>query len=391
MLFGNNGFTYANVVPWLPTIKNELELSNTALGAAVAAMPLGALVLGMLAGPLINRFGSGRTAVGAGLIIAWVLPVVALAPNWPVLAAALFTIGYLDAWTDSAMNAHGLRVQRRYRRTIINTFHAVWSISGVAGGLVGATMAGLGVPMFAHMLAAAVLLTALALIAVRLLLPGDEHSERSAPTISAGPAQPSVRLSWRTTGALVALGTLLMLAAAMEDAAASWGAVYMREELAATAFLAGLPFVAASAMMTLGRLTGDRLTDRFGAVNVTRTGSLLAALGLGMALALPTPATTIIGFGLVGFGIATLFPLALAAAGELPGISSGNGVTIVGWLARAGFLCVPPLIGFISDSSSLRVGLLLIPLAGLVAALLSSSLRPRSAAPSPASPQQPGG
>ncbi|WP_046469594.1 MFS transporter [Allosalinactinospora lopnorensis] len=375
-LFLVNGFGYTNVVPWIPWIKNQLELSNTALGTAIAAMPFGALLTGMLAGPLISRLGSGRTAVASGLLLAWVLPLLALAPGWGALAAALFAIGCADAWMDAAMNSHGLRVQRRYGRTIINTFHAVWSIAAVGGGLLGAGMAGAGVPLLAHLTAVAVISAGVTLVAARHLLPGPEHAERddgTAPPDSGRPPRPPLR------GLLLplALGVLLMMAGGIEDSAASWGAVYMRYELGAAAFVAGLPFVACQAMMTVGRLTGDRLTDRFGAVTVARSGALLTAVGLGTALLLPGPATAIAGFGLLGLGVATLFPLTLAAAGNVPGVRSGDGVTLVAWLGRLGFLGFPPLVGVVADTTSLGTGLWVVPAGGLVAVVLAGALRPR--------------
>ncbi|MFC3997824.1 MFS transporter [Nocardiopsis sediminis] len=377
LLFFQNGFTYSNVVPWLPAIKSQLDLSNAALGTAIAAMPLGAILLGMLAGPFIARIGSGRVAVIAGVLGACLLPLVAVAPEWWALAAVLFGIGSTDAWMDAAMNAHGLRVQRRYGRTIINTFHAVWSIAAVAGGLTGASLAGLGVPVTVHFSMVAVVLAVLAVVAWRLLLPGPEHAERAD---GHAPAPGEVlRLPWRAIGLMAALGVLLMMAGAAEDSAASWGAVYMRDELAAPLFLAGLPFVACQSLMTLGRLTGDRLTDRFGAVAVARSGALLAAAGLSAALLFPAPWTAIAGFGLVGLGVATLFPLALAAAGEIPGVRSGDGVTAVAWLARVGFLAFPPLVGTIADATSLGVGLWVIPAGAVIAALLAPALRPAPA------------
>ncbi|MFC7329645.1 MFS transporter [Marinactinospora rubrisoli] len=378
-LFFVNGFTYANLVPWFPTIKDRLDLSNAALGSAIAVMPLGALLLGMLAGPLIARLGSGRCAVITSAMACWTLPLIALAPNWAALAAGLFCLGALDAWTDSAMNAHGLRVQRRYGRTIINTFHALWSLSAVSGGLIGAAMAGFGVPIVLHLTGVSVLLTVTALTAARFLLAGPDHSERSDGTEHTNRRDLALALRG-AAGVLLALGVLLMLAGAIEDSAASWGAVFARDELQTSAFLAGLPFVACQALMTVGRLTGDRLTDRFGAVAVSRVGALVAAGGMGLALLVPAPATAVLGFGLAGFGVATLFPLGLAAAGNIPGVRSGDGVTIVAWLARAGFLCFPPLVGVIADAGSLRIGLALIPAAALVVAVLVAALRPRPAA-----------
>ncbi len=374
-LFYVNGFCYTNVVPWLPTIKNDLALSNTALGTAIAALPLGALITGMLAGPLIAWLGSGRVAVGSGLLLAMALPLVALAPGWWSLAAALFFLGCADAWMDAAINAHGLRVQHRYRRTIINTFHAVWSVAAVGGGLLGSGMAELGVPILAHFSAVAVLLVALTLGAARGLLPGPESAERTDGTPAAGRV---VRPPLRAVLMLLALSVLLMMAGGIEDSAASWGAVYTRHDLGAGAFVGGLPFVACQAMMTIGRLTGDPLTDRFGAVAVARSGALLTAVGLGAALVFPATQTAIVGFGLLGLGVATLFPLTLSAAGNVPGIRSGDGITIVSWLGRLGFLGFPPLVGMIADTTSLGVGLWVIPAGGVIAAALAVALRPQT-------------
>ncbi|NYH50527.1 MULTISPECIES: MFS transporter [Nocardiopsis] len=374
-LFFVNGFTYTNAVPWLPVIKSQLELSNAELGLAIAAMPTGAILTGMLAGPMIHWFGSGRTAVGTSLVSLGALPFIALAQSWWMLAAALFVLGSADAWTDSAQNSHGLRVQRRYKRTIINTFHAVWSLAAVTGGLLGAAMAGAGVPILWHLGGVAVLLVGVNLVVSRMLLPGPDSSEREDGTD--GESGRRLRVPGRAVLLLLVLGVLLMFAGGIEDSAASWGAVYMTSELEAPLFLAAMPFVACQAMMTLGRLVGDRVTDRFGAVAVGRACGLLAGGGIAFALLLPHPVTTVIGFGVMGLGVSTLFPLTLSAAGNVPGVRTGDGITVVGWLGRAGFLAFPPMVGFLADSFSLGGALWVIAGAGVGAFLLAFALRPR--------------
>ncbi|WP_017596102.1 MFS transporter [Nocardiopsis potens] len=388
VLFAVNGFAYTNVVPWLPALKSGLGLSNTELGAAIAALPFGALLTGMLAGPLIARWGSGRASVAAGVLVALVLPLVAFAPGWWALALALFAIGCGDAWMDAAMNTHGLRVQQRYGRTIINTFHAVWSVAAVCGGLAGSAAAGTGLPLPVHLAAASLVLLAALAWAGRNLLPeegGGAEPEAPGEAPEGRPAGAAGRLR-SAAGALrgaapllLALSLLLMAAGAIEDSAASWGAVYMRTELGAAAFLAGMPFVACQAMMTVGRLTGDRLTDRFGAAAVVRAGALVSAAGVAVAVLVPSQAAGIAGFGLLGLGVATLFPLTLAAAGAVPGVRSGDGVAVVGWLGRVGFLAFPPMIGAIADAASLGAALWTVAAAGLLAAALAGAVRPRPA------------
>jgi fucose permease len=379
-LFFVNGFTYTNVVPWLPTIKRSLDLSNSELGLAIAAMPFGAITTGMGVGLFIRRFGSGRTAVGSTAVALAALPFVALASHWWALAAALFAIGCGDSWADAAQNSHGLRVQRHYGRTIINSFHAVWSIAALSGGFFGAAMAGIGVPMEIHLLVVSVLCLGVVSCAYRWLLRGDDHdSGRTAGASHGGGLRRRgrLRVPRAVVGAVATLSVLLMLAGAIEDSAASWGAVYMSGELAAGPFVAGLPFVACQAMMTVGRLFGDRTTDRFGAVSVGRVGALVAGSGMALALLQANTVTAIAGFGLMGIGIATLFPLTLAAAGHVPGLRTGDGVTIVSWVGRLGFLVFPPLVGAVADATTLRTALWLVPVAALGAVALSGALRDR--------------
>jgi MFS family permease len=98
---------------------------------------------------------------------------------------------------------------------------------------------------------------------------------------------------------------------------------------------------------------------------------------MGLALAFPSIPGTVIGFGAAGFGIATLVPSAMHAADELPGFRAGTGLTLLSWMMRLGFLLAPPVVGLIADASSLRVALLVVPLAGLTVVVLSRVLSPR--------------
>ncbi len=374
-----NAVLYANVVPRLPEIKAELGLSNSSLGAAVAAMPLGALVAGLSAAALMRRFGSARVATSGLVILALAVFGVAIAPNWPALAAAFLVAGALDAIVDVSQNAHGLRVQRQYQRSILNAFHGIWSIGAVAGGLIGSVMAGLDVPLALHLGVIAVLFSIVAQLAYRAMLPGTDDSDRAEEAAAEAhrPAPTGSSARRAAVPALTALGVLAACGAFVEDAGASWSALYLRTELGAAAALAGLGFVALQVAMTVGRLTGDRVVDRFGQRRVVEVGGVLIAAGMGLALAWPSILTTLIGFSLAGLGVATLIPAVYHAADELPGLASGSGLTVINWLLRIGFLVCPLVIGVLADATSLRVALLTVVAAGLGALLLGRFLKGR--------------
>ena len=144
------------------------------------------------------------------------------------------------------------------------------------------------------------------------------------------------------------------------------------------AAVAPMGYVALVTFMFLGRLVGDRLVDRFGERAVTRVGGLITALGMGLALLLESVPLTIAGFAVAGLGVATVVPAAMRAADELPGLRAGTGLTVLSWLMRAGLLGAPLLVGVIADATSLRLGLLTVPVAGMALVALAGTLAERA-------------
>ncbi|MEV5261000.1 MFS transporter [Streptomyces anulatus] len=375
VLFFTNGALFANLLPRYPQIKEDLAIGNGAYGLAVAAFPAGAIAAGLAAGVLIRRVGSAQVAVVGTLLTAMGILAAGLAPSPALFAGALFLAGAMDALTDVAQNAHGLRVQRLYGRSILNSFHAIWSIGAVTGGLMAAGAMSLGLSLGAHLMVSAIVLVLAAATAWRFCLPGPDNEPEET-----GPEQRS------TVGAVGAsrvgfvLAALVLIATAgtlVEDAGNSWAALYLTDSLHTSAALAAWGFIALVGAQFIGRIIGDRLVDRFGQRAVARTGGLITAAGMGLALAVPTLPGTILGFALAGFGVATLVPAAMHEADALPGLKPGSGLTIVSWLMRLGFLLSPPVVGYVADATSLRTGLLVIPCAGLLVVVLARVLRGR--------------
>ncbi|MGW4837394.1 MFS transporter [Streptomyces globisporus] len=380
VLFFTNGALFANLLPRYPQIKEDLAIGNGAYGLAVAAFPAGAITAGLAAGVLVRRMGSARVAVlgtlltGAGILAA------GLAPSTALFATALFLAGAMDALTDVAQNAHGLRVQRLYGRSILNSFHAIWSIGAVTGGLMAAGAMALDLPLGVHLAVAAVVLVAAAGGALRFCLPGPDNEPEGTGPEETGPERRGTEGARGTSRVGFVLAALVLIATAgtlVEDAGNSWAALYLSDALHASAALAASGFIALVGAQFIGRVIGDRLVDRFGQRAVARAGGLITAVGMGLALAVPTLPGTVLGFALAGFGVATLVPAAMHEADALPGLKPGSGLTIVSWLMRLGFLLSPPIVGQVADAAGLRTGLLVIPAAGVLVVLLAGVLRAR--------------
>ncbi|EPX60464.1 putative transport protein [Cystobacter fuscus DSM 2262] len=390
-LFLTNGAIFANLLPRYPQLKADLGLSNAEYGLAVAAFPCGALMAGLAAGALIRRFRSSRVAVAGTLLTSAGVLLAGSAPSWGVLAGALFFGGCMDAITDVAQNSHGLRVQRLHGRSILNSFHAIWSIGAVTGGLMGGLAAGLDVPRGVHLGISALLFAVVALTALRFTLPGPEPIEPDERTEEAARADGSpTRRGAMSPGRIWLMIAALVLIAIggtlVEDAGSTWAAVYLSGTLGADVAVASFGFIALVGAQFIGRMLGDGLVDRFGQRAVARAGGATTAAGMGAALLFPSVPGTIAGFALAGFGVATLVPAAMHGADELPGLRAGTGLTVVSWLMRLGFLLSPPIVGLVADAVGLRVGLLVVPLAGTLVLVLSgvlSAVRIRAGDPHP--------
>ena len=373
LFFFTNGAMMAGILPRYPEVKAAFELSNTAFGFMVAIGPLASMLASSLPAPLIRRFGASRTALLWTAAMGVAMSLAGFAPHFLVFAFALAMAGFSDAIVDAAQNVHGVRVEDAYGKTIINSLHALWSLGATTGGLVGAWAASQRIPLSVHLTGVAIALVALAALATWLgRLPNGGR-----PTVSDEAAgAPSTKLPKGAWALLLPLVFLAIAGVLTEDVAANWSALYLVQVVGVTAGVGGLGYSVMLAAQFIGRLLGDPSTDRWGRVTVARIGGAMIAVGGLLVVFFPALPTVLIGYALAGYGCATIVPAAYAAAGRLPGLPEGAGITLVSWLMRAGFLATSPIIGAVADLTSLRVGLFLLVMGGVGVLMLAKVLHP---------------
>lgn len=371
-LFWLNGATLSSLMPRYPEIRDNLELSNTFFGLAVALGPAGGLVAGIFTARVMRASTTARVATWAQLLQILVFCLVLNAPHAWLFALALVAMSATDVYTDIAMNAHGMRVQGLYGRSINNGFHAWWSLGAVSGGLLGAWFAGMRLALPWHALIAAAIMVSINLGLRPFLLKGPD------PVVAEDSAAPSgTRIPRHLMLHLVALGAIGAFAASIEDSGFTWSALYLRDSLGATPAVAGLGLVFLVGAQTIGRFTGDWMVDALGDRSTARLGCTVATVGMGLALLFPSTPLTLLGFACAGWGVATLVPAVYYTAHHLPGLPPGSGLSIVNWMLRLTFFVGPPLVGLLSDHVSFRVALSVMPLATLMVVLLSGFLARR--------------
>jgi hypothetical protein len=358
----------------LPAIKHALDLGDGALGVAFMGLNAGAVVGLQLGGALVPMTGS-RTALRVALpLYAAALAGPALAGGLVTLTAALFALAAVNSVVDVAMNAHGVVVERGYRRPVMSSFHAMYSLGGTGGAALGALAAAGGLDRTPHFLAVAAAGAAVAVRASGLLLPARaDTTERPAGGRRRTGLVAALAGGW--TGRVVALGALGFCLLLAEGSAYDWAAVYLRDGVGAAAGVAAAGVATFSAAMTAGRLLGDRVAARLGPVAAFRAGALLAGAGFGAALLVGTPAAGLAGLGLFGAGLSLTFPLAISAAGRRDG-AAAVAVARVSTLGYLGAFVGPGLIGALAGPLGLPAAL------GVPAALVAAAaLAARAVAP----------
>jgi MFS family permease len=339
--------SFATRIPW---IQEHAGVSPGLLGLALAFPAIGASVAMPLAGAVSHRFGA-RTAL-RGLLALWTLSLAlpSLAPDVYALCGALFVYGATAGMSDVAMNALGVEVENRLDRSIMSSLHGMWSAGALIGSASGTLAAHLGGDARLHHLVAAVVLTALGLFFCQGVL-----DLRSAPD-----EEPPPRFALPPKSALV-IGAIGFCGVFAEGASLDWSAVYLKDELGTSAGLAAASTTAFALTMTVARLVGDKVVDRFGAVRTVRVGGLAATAGGALVVLAAHPVAAMAGFGLIGLGVAVVVPLAFAAAGR-SGPNPSQAIAGVATITYTSGLIAPSAIGGVADATSLTVSFGLVTL-----------------------------
>jgi fucose permease len=340
-VFVVNGAAIGTWVAQIPWIQDRFDLSKSAMGLVIVGMSIAVILAFPVAGQAIVRHGSERIVWVGGTATALAVNLPVLAPAPLLVAVGLFVLGASSATQDVSMNSHGVHVEKQLRKPIMSSLHAGWAFGGMAGAGFAAACSALGLDPRVSAAIASALMLGLLYVTARRIGHGSEAEGDDAPSF----ALPS--------RGVVLLAVLCLLVMVTEGAMADWGGIYLRQDLGASAALAALAYSFFTAGMTVGRLAGDAINHRIGAVALLRWGALLTGAPLGAMLLIGQPAAALVGLFLVGLGVANGVPLMFSAAGRQPDTPPGPGIAAVSSMGSLGFLAGPPVIGVLADAISL--------------------------------------
>ena len=355
------GFGVSAWAPLVPFAKERAAIDEGVLGLLLLCLGIGSMIAMPFAGALAARLSCRIVIVASTAVLCVSLPLLAIASSVAGLVVALLLFGAAIGTLDVTMNIQAIIVERASGRTMMSGFHGLYSMGGIAGaGGVSALLGAGASPLVATLFVVALILAMLALAAPHLL-PYGSRSEGPAFAIP--------------HGIVLVMGILCFIVFLAEGAVLDWSAVFLSSVRNMDADYAGLGFAAFALTMTIARLTGDRIVQRFGGPAVIIAGGILAAAGFAVATLVPSWQAALLGFALVGAGASNIVPVLFTGVGRQTVMPENVAVPAITTLGYAGILAGPAAIGFVADVSSLGAAFILVAVLLLGVAAAGKVLR----------------
>ncbi|EGT3624035.1 MULTISPECIES: MFS transporter [Morganella] len=360
-LFFVAGFASAAWAALVPFAKLNTGVNDGVLGLLLLCLGGGALVAMPLTGVLTTRFGCRKVMTVSVVLLSVTLPLLAEINHTGLLALTLIVFGMGIGITDCAMNIQAIIVEKAAPRPMMSGFHGFYSIGGIAGAgaMSGFMLAGMG----ALQAAAAVMVICL------LLLAFSYKGMLDYAWPSEGPAFAVPR------GAVLLIGIICFATFLAEGSVLDWSAVFLTEYRNVPESMGGLGFACFAVLMSLGRLTGDKIVAVLGRPQVVLWGALLAAGGLLLSVLSDNWLMALTGYGLIGLGCANVVPVMFSAIGRQTSMPQAVAVPAVTTLGYLGILAGPASVGLIAYRFTLPAALLAVVALLLLVALLSRKVR----------------
>jgi MFS family permease len=307
--FCTQGFVFISLTTRLPAFADRWNLSEIDLSLLLLALVLLAGVGTLAAERLAPRIGSATPLRVAFAGTAVSVAVATLAPSAPFFYSAVAVYGVFLGMIDACVNMQAVALEHRYGRPIMPSFHGAWTLGGLVGSALTLATADADLRWMALLAVAPV---------VALAAPYLAHER--GPELSGIPTG-EVQVPWRP---ILLVGWTLVLFYMVDTAAFTWGPTYLERAVDAPSRLVALatfPYLLASGAV---RLAGDDLVRRHGPVLVLRTGALVACLALAVVVFAPAWPVAVLGFFVLGAGVAVVAPLSFSAAARLAGGDTSN-------------------------------------------------------------------
>lgn len=356
------GFVFASWASRIPDIKNHLHLSDAGLGSILLALPAGLMTGLPLAGYLVSRYGSKKIMITAAFLYPGILLLLGFADTTWQLTSALFMFGFCGNLLNISINTQAVGVEAIYGRSIMASFHGLWSVAGFTGAALSTLMIAYTLTPFQHFCIICATAFLLIFAAYKHVLPLDSGNTKQP--IFAKPDNAILKLGMIAFGSLVCEGTMF-----------DWSGVYFEKVLKVPDALRTVGYIAFMSSMAFGRFVADWLVTKFGVKRMLQISGIIISSGLLTAVIFPYIVPATIGFLLVGLGVSSVVPITYGLAGKSTTMSPGAALAALSTVGFLGFLLGPPLIGFIAQTAGLRWSFTVIAIIGFTTTILATKIK----------------
>jgi MFS family permease len=379
-IFLASGLSIATWAARVPDIKQEIGVDNAQLGLMLLAGGVASILGVTVSSVVLARFGARRGMLGAMILFGIGVAVIGIGAE--VFASPLLvTIGLLlwgfgNGAVDVMMNVEGAAIEKQSGKTILPLFHAFFSFGTVIGAGLGVLAIAIGANVLVHLSVMAVIIIVIAFVSIANVPATEDNLDTTAGADKLGWRERlHISLSaWREPRTY-ALGVIMLGMAFAEGGANDWLALGVVEGHGADAALGAAGLAVFSVSMTVVRMFGGPLVDRFGRVATLRVLAVTATVGLLLFILAPSIPLVFVGAALWGAGVSLGFPLGMSAAADDPARAAArvSATATIGYIA---FLAGPPLLGLISEHIGLLNTLYI-----LVALIVASGIASPAAKP----------
>jgi fucose permease len=335
----------------IPSVKLQHGLSEVTLSMVLLTAALGAISSLFFAGRVVAGLGARRTAVVTGWVMCAMFALFLVVPGFWALLPAAYVFGAGMSMFDVSINSEGSELESITGRAIMSNLHGMFSVGAMAGAALAAAMLGAGIAPALQLGGASAGLAVVMLVASFGML--DTHGDAA----QAGPGgKEKAHFAW-PRGLLLLIGLLIFAGMMAEGVMADWCVLYLKQELAMPQSHAAIGYAVFAGAMAISRFAGDYLRSHYAEQKILFVGATLAAAAMTVVLLAGVPWVAMLGFALVGAGIAPVAPILFNAATRVPGVSRAAAIASVTSIGYSGFMVGPPLIGALAHATSLTAAL----------------------------------
>jgi len=344
VFFFISGFNFAAWAARIPSMQKQLHLNQAELGTVLAALPAGLMVTMPLAGMLLNKISSRYVMLFSSIAYTCLLCFLGIASNLWEAMLILFLFGASRNFFNISVNTQSLGVQELYSKSILTTFHGIWSLAALTGAALSFLLISFSVSVLNHF----TIVACISLLLIALVFKNTLHKDERNLTEGKRPV-----FTWPDK-ALIKLGIIGFASMVCEGTMSDWSGIYFSKVVLVSDKLITLGYVVYLTSMVVGRFTGDWMVNRIGVKKLLKVSSGSIVTGFLIAITMPYMASALFGFLLIGFGVSCIMPLVFSITPKVSQLSTGNAITAISTVSFLGFLSGPPIIGYIAHVTNLK-------------------------------------